>query len=172
MDYIIIKTNQQNHSSSAKQERCFFGASSPHELHTQFPRTVEQGLHLQRWSLLATSSKIILLISVNFEKTYMHCQGGMSKPRGVLCTLPKGIKMQLVPKAEFQTLLIYPQLQTIQVALDNIKINTVQMSSNLANCKSKDICANLFYSICFCTSVVISDQASTFSSALHLTTWI
>lgn len=102
----------------------------------------------------------------------MHCQGGMSKPRGVLCTLPKGIKMQLVPKAEFQTLLIYPQLQIIQVALDNIKINTVQMSSNLANCKSKDICANLFYSICFCTSVVISDQASTFSSALHLTTWI
>lgn len=99
----------------------------------------------------------------------MHCQGGTSKPRGVLCTPPKGIKMQLVPKAEFQTLLIHPQLQIIQLALDNIKIQMVQMSSN---CKSKGICANPFYSICFCTYRGISDQASTFSSALRITTWI
>lgn len=60
----------------------------------------------------------------------------LQNPRGVLCTPLKGIEMQLVPKAEFQTLLIDPQLWIIQSALNNIKMQIVQVSLNIPSNQS------------------------------------
>lgn len=72
----------------------------PHKLHTPLPAATKQSLHLQR-------SKVSFTNFLQNNSPYlgkfwqdMHCHGGTSNPKRVLCTSSEGNQKQLVLKAE------------------------------------------------------------------------